>query len=81
MEAQWQPSHSPDGYRGPSFRRGNFVASARRDEPSIRWHLFRVFPDETLERLAGAELLLTWNGGESVEFPLAWADENIGKFE
>jgi hypothetical protein len=80
MEAQWQPSPSPDGYSGPSFRRGDFVAAARRDEPSIRWHLFRVFPDETMERLAAAELLETWNGGESVEFPLAWADESLGKF-
>lgn len=77
MEAQWQPTHSPSGYTGPTFRRGQFVAAAQRSETELRWHVFRVGSDESLERLGNAEMVQVWNAAESVEFPLEWADRMI----
>lgn len=81
MQAQWQPSYSPEGFEGPSFRLGGFVAAARKDEPWIHWHLFRVLPDEMLVQLWRVELTLEWNGGESVVFPREWADKAIAQAE
>jgi hypothetical protein len=77
MESQWQPSHSPDGYSGPSFRKGRFLASANKDETQIRWHLYRISSDESLERLWSAESVQNWNAAESVNFPLRWADDML----
>jgi hypothetical protein len=77
MNAQWMPSFAPEGYGGPVFRRGLFVAAAHQEATQIRWHLFRVHPNETLERLKDVELVQEWNAAESIDFPRAWADEMI----
>jgi hypothetical protein len=79
MEAQWQPTFSPTGYTGPSFRRGPFVAAAQRDETQLRWHVFRTQADESLERLWSAEMIQEWNAGESVHFPLEWTDRVLAE--
>jgi hypothetical protein len=79
MNAQWQPSFSPKGYAGPSFRRGEYVSSAQQEETRLRWHLFRIHADETLERLSSAELVQDWNEAESIEFPRQWADETLAQ--
>lgn len=81
MESQWQPAFSPKGYTGPCFRKGLFVACAQQSETQLCWHIFRVHPDESLERLANAELIQAWNAAESIEFPLAWTNDALTKAE
>lgn len=80
MQAQWTPSFAPDGYEGPSFRRGSFMASALRDATQLRWHLFRVHADNSMERLENIEQVQEWNAAESVDFPRDWADAALAKF-
>ena len=77
MESQWQPSYSPDGYSGPSFRKSQFLASANKDETQIHWPLYRISSNESLERLWNAESIQNWNAAESVSFPLRGADEML----
>ena len=79
MECQWQTTFSPDGYTGPSFRRGLFVAAAQQSEAQLCWHIYRVGANESLERLWSAELIQGWNAAESVEFPRAWTDDMLAK--
>ncbi len=76
----WNQIQPPDGYNGPCFEMGSYLAVSKLEENSLHWSVLQRADDGSLTELSGVwvQNRFSSNFGQSeIEQGLGWAESLI----